>query len=281
MLYPRETDALLFLDETGTGNYFKPHVLAQQRALLEAGKKPSLSTIFGLGGVLFRRAEYIQNFAPEMMALRRRHFGRDDFLLHEFDLRAMSKQPYIQMRDEGRWRAFYDDFERLIQATDFRVIVATIDKIAMQAEYAAPLPPYQYSLHVILERVINERAFGTTCRVVAENREKGLNNELKEQMLTLQYNGGSVDGRPTVSREEVQARIDPTIIFRAKTDLDAGLEIADLCAGPVTRWLHGLKGSHARDIAPVVLPKLRCGFGGRVRGYGAKCLPRFPAHCPV
>lgn len=281
---PVETDSLLFLDETGTGNYFKSKVFEAQQALIRQGKKPTQSTVFGLGGVLFRRTEYFGAFLPAMATLRNKHFGKADFLLHEFDLRAMSKPPFDIMRDDGRWRAFYDDLNALVKKTDFRVIVATVDKIAMAERYTPPnepYHPYKYTLRVIIERVINEKGFGQTCRIVAENRHHGLNRELREELLDLQFNGSSFDGEPTVGADEIQARIDPTIVFRAKTDTDAGLEIADLAAGPVTRWLHGLKGSNERDVLPIISPKLRRSRDGRVRGYGAVCLPEFPKGCPI
>lgn len=277
---PKDTDALLFLDETGSGSYLKPRVLEAQKALVSAGRRPTVSTIFGLGGVLIRRADYAV-FRRSMVALRRRHFGRADFLLHEYHLRSMDVPPFDTLRNEPTWQAFYAELNALIAATDMRIIVATVDKIAMQTKYPEPYNVYQYSLHVILERVINEKSFGKTCRVIAENRQAGLNNELKAEMLDLQFNGGSVNGEPTVTAEEVQAKFDPTIVFRTKSDLDAGLEMADLAAGPVTRWLHALKTSPTRDILPIIRPKLRQSGNGRVRGYGAICLPWFPVPCPV
>lgn len=277
---PKHTDALLFLDETGTGSYLKPRVLEAQKALVSAGKRPTTSTIFGLGGVLIRRADYVV-FQRSMAALRRKHFGRSDFLLHEYHLRSMDIEPFDKLRDEALWLRFYADLGALIAATDMRVIVATVDKIAMPERYPEPYHAYQYSFHVILERVINEKSFGTTCRVVAENRQAGLNNELRNEMLHLQFNGGSVDGEPTVSAEEVQAKFDPAIVFRTKSDLDAGLEIADLAAGPVTRWLHDLKMSPTRNVLPIIQPKLRRSASGRIRGYGAICLPWFPVGCPA
>jgi hypothetical protein len=280
---PRETDALLFLDETGTSNYFSPAKLAKHQALIRAGLKPTTSTIFGLGGVLIRRADY-RDFHEALRVVKSRHFGTADFALHEFDIRNMKKPPFNILRDEAVWWAFYADLGALIAGTDFRVVVATIDKIAMQETYPPPLSPYhpyQYSLHVIVERVINERAFGETCRIVAENRHAGLNKELTTELLNLQFNGGSINGRATVSAEQVRARIDPTIVFRNKDDFDSGLEIADLCAGPVTRWLHGLKGSASRDVLPIVRPKLRQSVGGKLRGFGVKCLPDYPDPCPT
>jgi hypothetical protein len=69
---PRETDALLFLDETGTSNYFSPAKLAKHQALIRAGLKPTTATIFGLGGVLIRRADY-RGFHEVLRTVKYRH----------------------------------------------------------------------------------------------------------------------------------------------------------------------------------------------------------------
>jgi hypothetical protein len=278
---PRDTDALLFLDETGTSNYLSETKFQESLYLIAAGKKPIVSTVFGLAGVLFLRKDYLK-FHNEMRSLKVQHFGRYDFALHEYDIREMKKTPFDILRDNVKWQGFYNDFEMLIKKTNFRVIVATIDKIRMAQTYGTPRHPYQYSLHVILERVSNEgNSFGKTCRIVAENRDTGLNNELSRELLRLQFSGGAIDGNQTVTPDQFRARFDPQIVFLKKQDCVAGLELADLAAGPTTRWLHHLKGSLTRDIFPIISPKLRRSPAGNLRGYGIKCLPDYHTNCPA
>ena len=277
---PRDTDALLFLDETGTSNYFKPSKLAHQKSLIAAGKKPDTSVIFGLAGVLFRRADY-KRFHTSLRAVKTRRFGTSLFTLHEYDIRKMKQPPFTALKDDAVWAAFERDLSALIARTPFLVIVATLDKIAMQYRYDDPHRPYEYCLHVILERGVNEKAYGDTCRIIAENRQAGLNKELIAEFLRLQTEGGTIDGSPTVAPEEFRSRFDPTIVFREKRDLDSGLEMADLAVGPVTRWLHDLNTRVNRDVLPLVRPKLRRSKSGKLRGYGIKCLPEYPATSPV
>jgi hypothetical protein len=280
---PQTTDAILFLDETGTTNYFSDAELRAQRSLIQAGKKPTVSTIFGLGGVLMLGRDY-PAFRNGLSALKAQHFGTDAFALHEYDIRKMKKAPFNLLKSDPTWQAFYGDLGALLRATRFLVIVATVDKIAMQERYTDPMKPYhpyQYSLHVILERVINEKGYGSTCQVVAEDRDAGVNSELRAELLRLEFFGGTIDGQPTVAPSEVQRRIDPKIEFYKKSQAVAGLELADLCAGPVTRWLHSLGSPGRREVLPLVLPRLRCRWDGKQKGYGAKCLPHYPTNCPA
>lgn len=283
-VFPRNTDAILFLDETGTTNYFKPKMLADCRNAIAAGQKPPVSTIFGIGGVLFKRDAY-SKFSRDLHELKLSYFGRSDFALHEFDIRKMKQAPFEMLKPEGVWKSFRADLDAIVGASDCRIIVATLDKVAM-SEYPTPFLPYRYCLHVILERVINDRKnWGKTCRIVAENRDKGQNDDLTQELLRLQFEGGGSDvgnfGN-TVSATEVRNTFDPVIVFRTKVDNDAGLQLADLAAGPIARHIHGMDKKETRSVTSIVVPKLRRSSKGVVRGYGIKCLPtNYPSCCPL
>lgn len=282
MTVPTGVDSFLFLDETGTPNYFNAKKLAEIGGQLSAGVKVTTSTTFGLAGVLLRRRDYVRLWR-EMNAIKLKHFGTSAFSLHEYDLRRAKMPPFNVIKSPAAWAAFYADIDALFARTDLRIIVATVDKYRMQQQYPQwQYNGYQYALHVIIERVINEKQFGRTCRIIAEHRAVGLNKELDQELARLRSQGGSIDGkRSTVTAGEVTSRIHPTIIFRTKARLNAGLEVADLAAGPLTRWLHGLPTKPPyRDLLPILAPKLRRGPTGRVRGCGVICLPAFPAGCP-
>lgn len=279
---PRQPESVLFLDETGTGHYPGPQKLAIYHAAVALGNKPPFSITFGLAGILFRRDAYLA-FVPEFQAFKRKHFGTDAFSLHEFDLQKLKKDPYRMLRDPGRWRAFDADLRALLLAHQFKIVVVTVNKIEMQAQYLTPNHPYRYSLHVILERVINEH-MPSPCLIVAEDRATGMNAELSSELLRLQLYGGGCDipnSGNTVSAEELRNMFDPNIWFRTKTDNVVGLQVADLAAGPVTRHIYGFDVRETRSVLPAIAPRIRvCPWNGRVRGWGIKCLPEYPANCP-
>lgn len=277
-----EPQSVLFLDETGTGDYFGPDKISLHNAALAAGHKPPFPTAFGLAGVLFKRAPYL-TFAPLFQDLKQKHFGTSGFALHEYDLRKLKKDPYRVLRDPSAWAAFSADVHALLKAHPFKIVVVTVDKLAMQAQYLTPNHPYRYSLHVILERVINDHA-PAPCVIVAEDRAPGMNGELGSELLRLQLYGGGSDvpnSGNTVSADELRKMFDPNIRFRTKLDNDAGLQVADLAAGPVTRHLYGFDAKETRSLLSAIAPKIRaCPWNGRVRGWGIKCLPTYPDGCP-
>jgi hypothetical protein len=220
--FPRQTDSILFLDESGTTNYFDPGKLSEYRKAVDAGKKPPFSTIFGLGGALFKRAEY-RTFITRLRELKLSYFGRSDFALHEYDLRKTKKPPFDMLRPSALWPGFRKDLDGLVSSTDCRIIVATLDKIAM-SEYPHPFLPYRYCLHVILERVVNDRRnWGRTCRIVAEDRNKGQNDDLTQELLRLQFEGGGSDimnqGNTVSRRKYVRLSIRSYVLERKATTM--------------------------------------------------------------
>ncbi len=282
-VFPAKTDGLLFLDETGTGNYYDAAQRAILDAALAAGRKPPFPFLFGLAGALFRRSDYVR-FHREFRSLKQRHFA-SDLPLHEYDLRRLRTSDFKPLANPANWTAFRDDLQGLVSATPFKIFIATFHKPAMQDNYKTPFHPYKYALEVILERVIFERRwYGRTCRIIAENRQAGLNNELCSELLRLQYAGGGsgiVNSSNTVSADELRATFDPQITFRLKRDNDSGLQIADLAAGPLTRHIYGLDVGEPRSVRDIVEAKLCVGRSGRIMGCGVMCFPQgVPAPAP-
>ncbi len=281
--FPQDTDAILFLDETGTGNYFDPADLVLCDAAIAAGRNPPFTIAFGLSGVLFRRADYVA-FDADFKTLKQRHLGTSVVAIHEFDLRDLKKAPFNILRDPLRWTAFRNDLSALLNRYDFRVIIVAFHKLDMQRQYPNPFHPYYYGLEVILERVVMERRhFGATWRIIAEDRATGLNDDLNRELLRLQLQGcgsGILNPRNNVSAAELRATFDPMIVFLKKTDNDSGLQVADLAAGPITRHVYGLDARETRTVKDIVLPKLCAARNGNVRGFGIKCFPVYPPGCP-
>lgn len=279
----RKPEGLLFLDETGTPDYLRPKRLADYEAAVAAGLKAPFPILFGLAGVLFRRQDYVA-FDREFRQLKRQHLGAD-VPMHEYDLRTRKRPPF-DMLDRPRWLALYSDLADLFNAHRFGIVVVAIHKPEMQYEYQAPLKPYHayhYAMENIVERAAMEcKNYAATWRLVAEDREEGLNKQLGREMVRLQADGcgkGINKPRSNVTAAEVQHKFDPAIWFRKKTDNDSGLQVADLAVGPLVRYIFGADAGERRSVRDIVLPKLVCARDGCVRGFGAKCYPRFPKAC--
>jgi hypothetical protein len=183
------------------------------------------------------------------------------------------------------WNAFHDDLRDTFGRHRFRIIVVVVCKPEMQMIYSTPFHPYHYALENIIERTAMEsKRFGQTWRVVAEDREKGMNGDLQTEHLRLQFSGcgsGIVQPLSNVNAEEIRRKFDPVIVFRKKPDNDTGIQVADLAAGPITRHVLGLDHHEARTIRDVIIPKLCARRPGRARGFGIKCFPDYPSGCPI
>ncbi len=205
--------------------------------------------------------------------------------MHEYDLRMRKNPPFDRLRDVRAWAAFRDDLASLFNAYDFGIIVCAIHKPDMQTEYEAPFQAYDYSLENIVERTAMEsKNYAWTWRFVAEDREAGLNKELRNEMLRLQWYGcgkGIANPHSVVTADEVRRKIHSEISFRKKIENDSGLQVADLAVGPLVRHMYGLDGGERRSLTDIVREKVVRARDGKIRGFGAKCYPRFPAGCPL
>ena len=282
---PRLTEGLIFLDETGTPEYLRARKLAQYDAAIATGKKAPFPVLFGVAGVLFRRSDY-GRFDRDFRKLKVAHLGVD-VPMHEYDLRNRKVAPFNTI-DGPRWAALRTDLENLFDAYDFGIVVVGIHKPDMQREYIAPndpYPGYHYAMENIVERAAMEsKNYARDWRLIAEDRESGLNKDLSREMLRLQWEGcgrGINNPRSNVTAAEVRQKFDPTIYFRKKSDNDSGLQVADLAVGPIVRHLFGYDAGERRSVRDVALRKL-CRFrDGRILGFGAKCFPRVPTGCPI
>jgi hypothetical protein len=280
----RDTEGLVFLDETGTPDYLNPTKLTDYHTTVAAGRKASYPILFGLAGVLFRRSDYFNGFDDDFRALKVRHLGAD-VPMHEYDLRRLKEPPFDALRDPAAWTAFRGDLARLFAAHDFGIIACGIHKPDMQGVYPAPFHPYNYSLENIVERAAMEsKNYARTWRVVAEDREKGLNDELSREMLRLQLYGcgsGIANPHSNVDADEVRRKFALEIRYRKKSENDSGLQVADLAVGPIIRRMYGLDTGEKRTLLDIVLPKVCRARDGKLRGFGLKAYPWYPPACPL
>jgi Protein of unknown function (DUF3800) len=278
-LDPRKSECLIFLDESGTPNYLDPN---EYSAWVRTGKA-NFPIRFGLGAVLVRRDRYFRDLDPAFRALKVKHFG-SDLPMHEYDLKQRNK-PFDVLRSLPQWQAFASDIDALFRTQLFSLLVVAVHKPEMQTKYLRPYHPYHYALEIIVERTAMEsKNFGWSWRIVAEDREKGLNGALQNEMLRLQLEGcGSAIEREKilVDAAEVRRKFHPEIEFRQKKDNDTGLQLADLTVGPVLRHIYGLDGSERRTLRGSIIPKLCRAKDGKLIGFGVKCFPEEPAGCPL
>lgn len=240
---------LLFLDESGDHSLDK---VDQQ------------FPVFTLAGCAFDEGYYKQEVVPKIAAFKRETFGDDSIVLHTSDI-TRNRKGFESLKDSVARARFYDRLNHLIRGLDFVVIAVSILKNEHRRARANPTDPYHYSLEIMLERfyyLLQQR--GERGRIIAESRNAVFDAELRREFERLMTSKDSYVRGP-----RLRSCIDG-LDFREKRANLAGLQIADLIATPVSRFVIG-KNTH-EDFS-VIEEKFRRSPSGGYWGYGLKVLP--------
>lgn len=241
------TDFLVFVDESGD------HGLAQV-----AADYP----VFVLAFCIIRKEHYARHLLPTVTEFKFRHFGHDQVILHERDIRK-DTGPFSILRDPVRKETFLGELTDLIEAAELTVIACVIRKDRLVGQYTRPNNPYELALGLGLERVqkwlARQGAVGSTpvvieCRGQREDRELEL--EFRRICDGANYSGERWDFNPT---------------FVSKLANVPGLQVADLIARPIGRAV--LAPTQANRAWDVIELKLDRSPTGTVRGWGLKVFP--------
>ncbi len=233
-----------------------------------------------LTGVIFR-LDYVDSVvAPELEALKRRHFKAhvdEPIILHRKEL-VNRNYPFNCLREPGREDAFNSDLLNLLTHLDYRVVTAAIDKLEHVTRYPVwQYHPYHYCQAVLVERFamwLNRRY--CTGDVYGESRGRNEDKALKNAFRFI-YNNGT----DWVKKEEIQrAIIEKEIKLKRKGDNIAGLQIADLIAHPSFKAMLARRRKEAPPATfggkvAQILEKAKYdrSSSGKIEGWGWKWLP--------
>lgn len=241
---------ILFLDESGDHN---------------------LSTVdpqyplFVLGGVIMEQ-DIAERVLPQRFSIfKRKHFGRDDIILHTADM-VRNRNGFERMIEADFRNAVYDDLNDMLRGLDFMVVACSIRKDIHLAKYGlAALDPYLMSMDVIVERFCFELGGQGRGVILAERRDPTLDRELELAWLNLK-----IQGTKYIKAKHVDARVQ-SLNLRSKSENIAGLQLADLVVTPIGRHVLGKK---EKEDFRVVRDKFRMNTMGEYRGFGLVVLPK-------
>ncbi len=219
--------------------------------------------IFVLAFCIFAKAELAATVVPAMMRFKFAHFGHDQVVLHEADIRK-SRGPFAILLNRERRTAFMDGVTALVGAAPFTVVAVVIDKLQLTARYHSPANPYTLAMEFGLERV---------CRFLAEHGQQGrlthfvfeCRGKREDADLELEFRRLAGPASATCRGQPVD------LVFADKKTIATGLQLADLVARPI--GMHVLRPHQPNRAFDTVRPKLRRGPSGKVEGYGLKVFP--------
>ena len=108
--------------------------------------------VFVLAFCIFRKQDYIQQIVPSMQAFKFQHFGHDQTILHETDIRR-DRGDFAFLKTRELKAAFLNELIRVIEHSPFTLVSTVINKIPYRQRYHNPDNPYHVALSYGLERV--------------------------------------------------------------------------------------------------------------------------------
>jgi len=242
----------LFLDESGTSDL--------------TNIDPSFP-VLALTGVLITDDSY-KELQTKITSLKQKYFPGKDVVLHRRDMRKYERGFEIFFDDNVK-RNFYSDLNNILSEVDYMLISSVVDKKQHIEQYGKLADdPYEIALTFIMERTLFEadELHADSAHVFIESRGKREDRIVSERYNTILYRGSQTDS------VRFQQLFDTELSMRHKIDNEAGIEVADLCAYPIARYV--LNNNEPNLPFDIIRPKIRSNSHGEMIGYGIKIFPK-------
>ena len=242
------SDYLVFVDESGDHG-------------LETIDRDYL--IFVLAFCIFKKSEYTNGLVHALQEFKFKHFGHDQVVLHEADIRR-DRGDFSFLKTKEKKAAFLDELSNIVDNASFVLITTVINKQPYKLRYHDPVNPYHVALGYGLERVFyylraNGGCTGKT-HLIVERRGKKEDAELELEFRRV-CDGGNYEG--------VQLPFE--VIFAGKKSNSAGLQLADLIARPV--GIKILRPNQQNSAYEIIQTKFYRNNDGKFQGWGLKIFP--------
>jgi hypothetical protein len=221
--------------------------------------------IFTLCGIMFSEQSY-ETFRLALNELKQKYWSDINTVFHSRDIRKC-EGPFRILFDKQVKESFYADFNQVVREQDYAIITSSIDKVAYIKKYGLLSDDvYEISLSFIMERAIyylekvNERDI--QLEIILERRGKKEDKKLEEHFQKLSSRGTYHVSKIRIDKYKVK------ISFKHKKENINGLQIADLIAYPVARYI--LDPSKPNSSFEVLKSKI---YGKEDKLYGLKKHP--------
>lgn len=219
----------------------------------------------------------------ELDQLKHAHFpnhANKPVVLHREDI-VHTRGDFAILQDAARRKAFDSDLLTALKRAQFRMVAVVIDKYRLWSSLGDAAPhPYSVALTFLLQRYVGYlNSINRVGDVIAEARGK------QEDRLLMQTYQRIYDlGAPYLSAHSVQnALTSRSLKCEPKGKNIAGLQIADILANPIKRWVLVQSGVVATSVSSPFLSHLmtvaQTKFNARysdrsIEGYGYVLYPK-------
>jgi len=238
-------DYLVFVDESGD------HSLTSIDPLY---------SVFVLAFTIIRKADYVQRVTRGLQEFKMRHWGHDEIVLHEHEIRK-PRDAFSFLMQRPRRERFLSELTTLMQDIPTTIVAVIIDKHAFAARHAEAHPGGAYDhametgLNAVFDFLVVEGQSNLRTHVIVECRGR---KEDKELELTF---------RRFCDITNAHSRPLPfELVMVPKTANSAGLQLADLIARPI--GLHYLRPQQPNRAFDIIQTKLHRNHNGKKEGVG-------------
>lgn len=230
---PENSDYIVYVDESGD------HGLK--------GIDPEFPA-FCLSFCIVKKSIYSEQIVPAFQQFKFRHWGHDNIILHEHEIRKHKGEFSFLRRNPSEREAFFEELNTLMRDAAITIVGCVIDKPKLVAKYGDPWNPYETAMHMCLERVLGELlSLGEEdklAHVVFESRGPKEDKDLEIEFRRVCSNQMHWGYR---SLNFDRMKFEPK--FVSKKANSTGLQLADLIARPIAiRYLRPKQENRAYDI---------------------------------
>lgn len=209
--------------------------------------------IFVLCGCIFEEEHY-KELVEKLNKLKIDFFDTDGVIFHTLEMTRPSKyknNTFAKLINPDFRKEFYKALNKFLENSKFVLATCVIKKSAHLEKYgASALDPYLLSFNVLIDEFVTELANDEKGKIIAEKRSDNLDNQLDLAWLNLKINGTE-----KVKGADIKEKIESLMMIPRSAN-EAGLQIADLIANPIGRYVLDIKKTEpGHEVDYAVLKK--------------------------
>ena len=208
----------LFLDESGDHGLTKPD--------------PDFP-VFLLCGVLTTEENY-GIIRQEINKLKESIWGNKTVIFHSRDIRKCEKE-FQKLFDLDLKKKFYEGINKIVSGLDYTIVASAIQKNAYIEQFGKLQDDvYEVALSFVIEQavmILNEKDLNSELTIIIERRGQKEDKQLDDHFQRL-----CARGTGKLTAEQLH-EVSPTFTFRNKKENINGIQLADLVAYPIARYV--------------------------------------------
>jgi hypothetical protein len=212
--------------------------------------------VFLLCGVLIKEEDY-ESIRQSINALKHSIWGNKEVIFHSRDIRKCEKE-FQRLFDLELKAKFYEELNRIITNSPYTIIASAIQKDRFIDQFGKLQDDvYEVALSFVVEQAImalKSSGEETTLSIIIEKRGKKEDKQLDDHFQRILGKGTG-----KLSAEAIAEHY-PTFTFKNKKENINGLQLADLVAYPIARYV--IEPHRANPAFDVLEPKIYRTDGG-------------------